>query len=68
MNYETIKGGIRKHESWGWSEIYANFEDCFTQDELDDVIGRLQNIEVALSSNQKVTLAKLIQKRVSNAI
>ena len=59
MKYFTyITGGICKHYSWGYSERKAdNLADCFTPDELLQVIEALGKVD--LGDDDKDLLAKV---------
>ena len=53
-----IEGGVRKFHSWGESEVFMpNPEDCFTKEELEEVIRELSSLPIdALSEEDKELL------------
>jgi len=68
--FEFIPNGIRKHYDWGYSEIYMpNPEDCFTLDEIDEVIKLLSSLPVAsLSLKEQQLLTALVNKRKQRGV
>ena len=36
--WERIEGGVRKYHDWGYVEVYAETENCFTEEELKEVL------------------------------
>lgn len=45
IRWEKIEGGVRKYHDWGWVDIYAPFEECFTKDELIQVTIELDTLQ-----------------------
>ena len=60
MKYFTyVEGGIRKYYSWGYSERKAdNLADCFTPDELLQVIETLGKVDLGDADKDLLTKAK----------
>lgn len=56
-----IDGGVRKIHAWGYSEVYAEPESCFTREELIQVLEELQKLSEfnAISSEDAVLLTKI---------
>lgn len=65
IRWERIIGGVRKDFNWGYSEVYMpNVEDCFTKEELEQVILELSKLPIeALSEQDKELVSKAINKR-----
>ena len=65
-SFEKIEGGVRKFHSWGYSEIYMdNFADCFTDEELDQVVLHLTKLKNAgaLTTEEEADLTVCIDER-----
>ena len=62
--WEIIPDGVRKHHDWGHADVYGEFEDCFTKEELMHVIRELRDRKGwgALGPNLEPKLPKLIKK------
>ena len=60
MKYFTyVEGGIRKCYSWGYSERKAgNLADCFTPDELLQVIETLGKVDLGVDDKDLLAKAK----------
>lgn len=62
--YEILPNGVRKYHDWGYSEVYAAPENCFSPEESDEVIAKLSALPSdALKTEEKTLLQKLKDKR-----
>lgn len=63
--WKRIEGGIRKYHAWGESEVYmSEIEDCFTREELGQVIRDLSSLPLdSLTEEEKKLLSKCKEKR-----
>lgn len=64
-SFKVLANGVRKHFAWGYSEVYADFSKCFTDEELDEVILHLSELrrENALDPSEIQSLARCIAER-----
>lgn len=69
MRWELIEGGVRKHFSWGYSEIYAATEDCFTKEELIQVVTELhQRKQMNALGPEAAALYGKLQKKLKGKV
>lgn len=64
--FEDEKGrrGVRKFFDWGYSEVYmSNLEDCFTPQEVDEVIIHLDRLPQDAWSKTEVELYARLKDR-----
>ena len=64
ISWEILPNGIRKHFDWGYSEIYAEPENCFTKQELIQVVKELDALKGIGATTPKTNalLVKLKEK------
>jgi hypothetical protein len=64
LQFEILPNGVKKKYNFGYSIVYGNIEDCFTDSERDDIIVKLQSLPVdCLSEEEKTLLTKLKDNR-----
>ena len=57
--WRLIKGGVRKYYNWGHVEIHGSLENCFTVEELIEVLETLVKLKALDVTHPKLDTAIL---------
>ena len=63
-SWEFIEGGVRKYHDWGYVEIFAEPENCFTKEELVMVLKDLdERFKIDALSVEEASLLEKIKAK-----